>query len=362
MGSLQRTLGYGASIEAKASLAQGGWSPHFMQGVRSSPDDASPGLTQTPIAAATFRQLSPHSPDSLCYNLRTSGLPFGCQGRLMSLNDRPAAMSEPQLVRGLRLRRPLAALDLETTGTTPSSDRIVEISILRLALDGSEKLLRRRVNPQVPIPEGATAVHGITDIDVAGEPTFAELAEEIEDFLEGCDLAGFNVTRFDLPMLEAEFQRAGITFPREGRSVVDAMTIFHLKEPRDLAAAARFYLDRPMPEVHTSETDARATLDVLSAQVQRYPDVPEEIEALHEFCNPVDPDWIDAEGKFVWAGGVATIAFGGHNGRALQELAIEPEPNYLHWMLSKDFSPEVMRIVRDALDGTFPTLPATDAE
>ena len=279
----------------------------------------------------------------------------------MRLDDRSAAMSEPQLVRGLRLRRPLAALDLETTGTTPSSDRIVEISILRLALDGTEKLLRRRVNPQVPIPAGATAVHGITDSDVASEPTFAELTEEIEDFLEGCDLAGFNMTRFDLPMLEAEFQRAGVDFSRQGRSVVDAMAIFHKMEPRDLAAAARFYLGRPMPEVHTSETDVRATLDVLSAQVQRYADLPDDIEALHEFCNPVDPDWIDPEGKFVWAGGVATIAFGGHKGRALEDLAAEPEPNYLHWMLSKDFSPEVMQIVRNALDGRFPTRPATDS-
>ena len=280
----------------------------------------------------------------------------------MSLDDRSAAMSEPQLVRGLRLRRPLAALDLETTGTTPSSDRIVEISILRPALDGTERLLRWRVNPQIPIPPEATAVHGITDSDVAGEPPFASIATEVRDFLDGCDLVGFNVIKFDLPMLEAECQRAGVEFTRDGRAIVDAMTIFHKMEPRDLAAAARFYLGRAMPEVHTSETDVRATLDILSAQVQRYPDVPEDIEALHEFCNPVNPDWIDPEGKFVWASGVATIAFGGHKGRPLQELAAEPEPNYLHWMLSKDFSPEVMQIVREALDGRFPTRPATHAE
>ena len=280
----------------------------------------------------------------------------------MSLNDRSAAMSEPQVVRGLRLRRPLAALDLETTGTDPSTDRIVEISILRLSLDGSEKLMRQRINPQVPIPSDATAVHGISDADVSGEPTFAELASEIMDFLKDCDLAGFNVIRFDLPLLEAEFRRAGIEFSREGRSVVDAMTIFHEKERRDLAAAAQFYLDRAMPEVHTSETDVRATLDILSAQVQRYPDVPNNLEALHEFCNPVNPDWIDPDGKFAWAGGVAVVTFGKHSGRRLQELAAEPEPNYLHWMLAQDFSADVMQIVRDALDEKFPTPPTPEVE
>ena len=274
----------------------------------------------------------------------------------------PAALPEPQVVRGLRLPRPLAVLDLETTGTDPSKDRIVEISILRLSLDGSEELLGRRVNPQVPIPADAMAVHRISDADVEGEPTFAQLATEIEKFLKGCDLAGYNVIRFDLPMLEAEFQRAGVDFSRKGRAVVDAMAIFHRKEPRDLAAAARIYLGRAMPETHSSETDARTTLDVLAAQVERYPDVPSNIEALHELCNPVDPDWIDPDGKFAWAGGAAVITFGKHRGRRLQELAAEPEPNYLHWMLAQDFSPEVMQIVRGALDGRFPTRPATHAE
>ena len=276
--------------------------------------------------------------------------------------DRLAALRGPRSVHGLRLRRPLAVIDLETTGTTPAADRIVEIAIIRLSRDGGEDTLSWRINPQVPIPPEATAVHAITDADVAGEPTFAKQAQKIAAFLRGCDLAGFNVIRFDLPMLEAEFQRAGIDFSRKGRSVVDAMAIFHRKEPRDLAAAARLYLDRPMPEIHTSETDVQATLDILSAQVQRYPDVPDDIHALHEFCNPVDPDWIEPDGKFAWAGGVAVITFGKHRGSSLQELAAEPEPNYLHWMLAQDFSPEVMQIVRGALDGRFPTRPATHAE
>lgn len=217
--------------------------------------------------------------------------------------DRLAALRGHPQTRGLRLRRPLAVLYLETIGTDPAKDRLVEISILRLSPDGSEKLVSRRVNPQVPIPADATAVHRISDADVAGEPIFAELAREIKDFLKDCDLAGFNVIRFDLPILEAEFQRAGVDFSREGCSVVDAMAIFHMKEPRDLAATARLCLDRTMPEVHTSETDVRATLEILGAQVQRYPDVPDDMDALHELCNPVDLSWIDADGSFAWAGG-----------------------------------------------------------
>lgn len=184
--------------------------------------------------------------------------------------NRLAVPQVPRQVRGLRLRRPLAVLDLETTGTNPSQDRIVEISILRLSLNGSEELLGRRVNPQVPIPAEATAVHGISDADVAGEPTFSELAVEIAAFLKDCDIAGFNVIRFDLPMLGAEFQRVGVDFSREGRSVVDAMTIFHQKEPRDLAGASMFYLGRDMVDAHSSESDARTTLDVLAAQLERY--------------------------------------------------------------------------------------------
>ena len=281
----------------------------------------------------------------------------------MNPTDEPSALQQPpRRVRGLFLSRPLAVFDLETTGVSPAVDRIIEITIIRLALDGSETVLHMRLNPDVPIPPDATAVHRITDEDVAGEPTFAAVAAEIYAFLEGCDLAGFNVIRFDLPMLEAEFERAGVEFSREGRAVVDAMTIFHEREPRNLAGAARFYLEREMPEVHTSESDARATLDVLSAQLQRYPDLPQDMETLHEFCNPVNPDWIDAEGKFVWANEIPTIGFGRHKGHSLQELASEPEPNYLHWMLGQDFSAEVVDIIRDALNGEFPSPPTPEAE
>jgi DNA polymerase-3 subunit epsilon len=256
----------------------------------------------------------------------------------------------------LKLRRPLALVDLESTGTLPSSDRIVEIAILRVNPDGGEDFRCKRVNPGVPIPAEATAIHGITDADVASEPAFAAYARSLSDFLTDCDIAGFNVARFDLPMLEAEFRRAGVTFSREGRAVIDAMAIFHQKERRDLAAAVRFYCGRDFPEAHSSEDDVRATADVLRAQLERYDDLPRDVEALDELLNRVDPSWIDPDGKFRWTDGTTVIAFGQHKGRTLQDLAAE-EPDYLEWMVGQDFSPEVMEIVRDALSGRFPTPP-----
>ena len=259
-------------------------------------------------------------------------------------------------MQGLNLRRPLAFLDLETTGTSPASDRVVEIAILKVHPDGTEDFRRRRVNPGVPIPAEATAIHSISDADVADEPPFASYARSLADFLADCDIAGFNVAGFDLRMLEAEFGRAGVDFSREGRAVVDAMRIFHLKEPRHLAAAVQFYCGHDHPEAHSSEDDVRAAVDVLRAQLDRYDDLPRDVEALHELCNPVDPSWIDPDGKFRWSGSDAVVTFGQHKGRTLRDLAAA-EPDYLDWMLGQDFSPEVMQIVRDALSGSFPEPP-----
>ena len=256
-------------------------------------------------------------------------------------------------MQSLNLRRPLAFVDLETTGTSPAADRLVEIAILKIRPDGTEDFRRNRVNPGVPIPPEATAIHGITDADVANEPPFASYARSLNDFLADCDIGGFNVAGFDLKMLEAEFRRAGVDFSREGRAVIDSMRIFHLKEPRDLQAAVRFYCGRDFPEAHSSENDARAAADVLQAQLERYDDLPKDVEALHDLLNPVDPSWIDLDGKFRWTGGAAVISFGQHKGRTLQDLAAE-EPDYLEWMLGKDFSPETTRIVRYALGGRFP--------
>ena len=146
----------------------------------------------------------------------------------------------------LKLERSIAFIDVETTGIKPRSDRIVELSVLRIQPDGSQEYKSHRVNPGVTIPADATAIHGITDADVIGEPAFRQYAQSIRDFLEDCDIAGFNVIGFDLPFLEAEFQRAGVEFSRKDHQLVDSMVIFHMKEPRDLEAAYLKYCGREL--------------------------------------------------------------------------------------------------------------------
>jgi DNA polymerase-3 subunit epsilon len=261
------------------------------------------------------------------------------------------------LVERLKLQRPLVFLDLESTGTSVSSDRIVEIALLRLHPDGREQFLCRRVNPGMPIPAEATAIHGISDADVRTEPPFASYAKSLLEFLGSCDFAGFAIARFDLPLLQAEFARAGLEFGWRDCAVIDAMGIFHAKEPRDLTAAARFYCGRDLCGAHSAEEDLRATVAVLRAQLERYEDLPDCVGELNEFCNPRNPNWVDDGGKFIWVNGVATVGFGKYKGTPLQRLAGE-DPDYLEWILKQDFSPEVMQIVRDSLSGRFPQAPA----
>ena len=262
------------------------------------------------------------------------------------------------LVERLMLQRPLVFLDVESTGTSVSSDRIVEIAILRLHPDGSEKFFCRRVNPGMPIPAEAKAVHGITDADVKGEPPFASYGKSLLELLSDCDFAGFAVARFDLPLLEAEFRRAGLEFVWRDRAVIDAMAIFHGKEPRDLAAAVRFYCNRDFAGAHAADEDLRATVGVLRAQLERYEDLPDGLGGLNEFCNPRNPNWVDVDGKFTWVGGAVTVAFGKHKGTPLQRLVVE-DADYLAWVLGGDFSPEVKDLVQNALEGRYPQTPDT---
>lgn len=164
--------------------------------------------------------------------------------------------------KNLKLERPIAFIDVETTGTNPNSDRVVELSIIRIQPDGKEEYRSRRVNPEVPIPAEATAVHGITDADVANLPTFRQYAKGVRDFLEGCDISGFNAIKFDLPCLEAEFARAGVEFSRKGRYLVDSMVIYHKRDPRDLQAAYRKYCGGELENAHIAEEDAKAAAKI----------------------------------------------------------------------------------------------------
>jgi len=260
----------------------------------------------------------------------------------------------------LSLTRPIVSFDLETTGLDVQKDRIVEISCVKIMPDGTRDIRTYRVNPGVPISPEASRIHGITNEDVSDEPRFHKLASSLADFLLGCDLTGFNLERFDLPMLKNELSRCGIDFPQAPVHVIDAQKIFFKKEPRTLSAAYQFYCNKELNNAHSAQADAEATAEILMAQVTRYEDLPTSIEELDVYCHPVHPDWVDGEGKIVWKQGRATINFGRHTGVPLEQLA-RNEPHYLQWILKKNFSSDVMDICQAALRGEFPTPPQTQA-
>lgn len=259
----------------------------------------------------------------------------------------------------LALDRPLCFFDLESTGTFPDRDRIVDLTIITLHPDGSRSEFSALVNPTVPIPPSATAIHGISDAMVGDQPTFKQLAPPIAALLTGADLAGFGVRRFDLRMLAAEFARAAVPFSLEGRRIIDALAIYHKREPRDLSAALRFYCGDELEGAHRALADVEATIAVLAGQFARYTDLPTSIDALHAYCR--DERWVDDTGRIVWIDGVACIGFGKHAGRTLESLAAEPYGrDYLRWILDADFPTDTKRIVSSALAGKFPTPPAAE--
>lgn len=265
------------------------------------------------------------------------------------------SVGDPVTLKHIRLERPLVILDLETTGKRVQADRIVEISTLKLMPDGSSVIRTRRLDPGVPIPPEATAVHGITDADVAHEKSFRQVARSLVVYLEGCDLCGFNIWNFDLKLLAAEFRRAGVPFTTEGRHVIDPCRIFHMREPRTLAAALRFYCGEEHDGAHRAEADVLAALMVLEGQVERYGDLPRSVSELHEAMGY--PDVVDPDGKFVRGEGDAIVfAFGEHAGRLVDEVA-RTDPGFLEWMLRKDFSDEAKAVARAALEAR--ELPAT---
>jgi len=264
-------------------------------------------------------------------------------------------------MKNLALQRPLVFLDLETTGISPLTDRIVEFAGVKLHPGGRRETLDLRIHPGRPIPPAATEIHGISDADVRDAPPFSEVAARIHEFLSGCDLAGYNAARFDIPLLIEEFRRAGIRFDLEGVRVVDAQVIFHKKEPRTLGAALRFYCGREHESAHRALADVEATIEILDAQLGRYPDVPRDLDRLHDFCNQKNPAFVDRFGKFVWIEGEACLNFGPHRSKTLREVA-ENDPGFLEWILRKDFSAEVKGIVGDALQGIFPSPPEAAAE
>lgn len=260
----------------------------------------------------------------------------------------------------LQRTRPLIAFDLETTGLDILRDRIIEFSYIRVELDGTQKTHTHRINPQQPIPPQATAVHHIRDEDVADAPSFADLAPGILQDLAGCDLTGFNIEKFDIPLLQEEFRRVGLNFSYNEVCVVDTAKIYWRQEPRDLKSAFQFYCQQTLEQAHSAQADAQASLQILFAQLDRYAQLPTEMQALHTWCHPQNPNWVDPDGKIVWQQGEAVIGFGKHRNRSLRALATE-QPDYLQWICSKDFSPEVRKLCEDALAGIYPTPAAVNA-
>ena len=257
----------------------------------------------------------------------------------------------------LRLDRPLVVFDIESTGTTPRKDRIIELAAVKLMPDGTEISKCWLMNPGVKIPPETTKIHGITDEIVKDCPTFADKADEIFAFFEGCDLSGFNADRFDIPCLEEEFARVGKNFAPSSRRHVDVQRIYHRMEPRDLSAAVRFYLGRDHAGAHGAEADARATLEVLKAQMEKYPELPQTVGEMDEYLVPHDPMNADRYGMLRWKDGELTINFGKKKGESLRKLMLN-EPNYLRWIVKGDFDTEVKAIVRDLMEnGRLPPRP-----
>ena len=243
----------------------------------------------------------------------------------------------------IALTKPLAFFDLETTGITIGSDRIVEISILKLTPDGERHIYTKRVNPERPIPAGASKVHGIFDQDVESEPTFKELATEINTFIANADLAGYNSNKFDIPMLVDEFLRVGVSFEMKGRRMVDVQNIFHKMEQRTLAAAYKFYCNKEIENAHSAEADILATFEVFEAQLERYPALAKDVDGLHQFTALTQN--VDLAGRIVFNDKKEEVFnFGKHKGKTVSEVFTK-EPSYYDWMMNGDFPAETKQVL-----------------
>jgi len=236
----------------------------------------------------------------------------------------------------LNLKNPLIFFDLETTGINIVSDRIVEISYLKVYLNGEEEGKTRLINPEMPIPPQATAIHGISDEDVKDSPTFKMIAKSLATHIEGCDLAGYNSNRFDIPLLAEEFLRAGVDIDLMKRKFVDIQTIFHKKEPRNLSAAFKFYCDKDLENAHSAAADTKATYEILQAQLDRYPDLKNDISFLSEYSS--FNNHVDFAGRVIYnEQKQEVINFGKYKGRLVEDV-FQEDPGYYGWIMQGDFA------------------------
>jgi DNA polymerase-3 subunit epsilon len=252
----------------------------------------------------------------------------------------------------LNLKNPLIVFDLETTGTSISNDRIVEMALIKVMPDGTSEEKSRRINPTIPIPLEASLIHGIYDADVQHEPTFKQVAKSLATWMEGCDLAGFNILNFDLPMLVEEFLRADVEFEVDNRKIVDAQKIYHLMEKRNLAAAYKFYCGKELENAHSAAADTQATYEVLVSQIERYQGQ-EAIDALGNKLGVIENDMasinrlsvnrmVDLAGRMVYKGNQVVFNFGKHRGKEVSHV-LKEEPSFYDWVMKGDFSLDTKR-------------------
>ncbi len=245
----------------------------------------------------------------------------------------------------LNLKNPIVFFDLETTGVDTSRDRIVEISTVKVFPNGEKEVKTRRLNPEMHIPEEATAVHGITDEDVANEPPFRAIAKSLAAYLEGCDFGGFNSNKFDVPVLMEEFLRAGVNVDFKNRKFIDVQNIFHKMEQRTLEAAYRFYCDKTLENAHSAEADTMATYEVLMAQLDRYPELQNDVSYLADFS--ARGQSADYAGRILYnEKGEEVFGFGKYKGRSVAEVFRE-EPSYYSWMMNGDFPLYTKKVITE---------------
>jgi DNA polymerase-3 subunit epsilon len=250
----------------------------------------------------------------------------------------------------LKLTRPIAFIDLETTGINITSDRIVEIAIVKILTDGSKQVKRKLINPEMPIPKNSSDIHGITDEMVKDAPTFKKIANEIKQFIDNCDLGGYNSNRFDLPLLVEEFSRVGINFNIDGRKTVDVQKVFHLMEQRTLSAAYKFYCNKNLEDAHSAEADANATWEILEAQITRYPVIGNTLESILKFTG--EDDLVDFARRMIKdAKGNEIFNFGKHKGRIVAEV-LKEEPQYYDWIMKSDFASNTKQKLTEILNRT----------